>query len=138
MKCGKGSIKIFAMEIVYPILNISIPEWNDDIVQEIFRYNDIYYSKDEVFFNKNFLGHEFVDCNGKIFRIVDKILMSNFWLRIFTLTRFRIIFAPTNKNVEFIDLQRYIIERINDLNGGDKISWINKIETAKNIRELIE
>lgn len=43
------------MKIRYPILNISIFEWSNDIVEEIFREDEFYHSSDDDFFNSYLL-----------------------------------------------------------------------------------
>jgi len=127
------------MNINYPILNISTPKWSNDIVDELFRYDDIYYSNDETFFESYFLNHKFVDSNGDIFKLYGKVPIKAFWVRLFTLKRSLFQFEATNEKMTFSEIKNLMITRINDLEGEEaKNQWIARLEKANSIQELIE
>ncbi len=127
------------MGIIYPILNISISEWNNDIIEEIFRENDIYYSSNEEFFNTYLLNNEFIDCNGDIYKITGKIAIKGFWTLLFTSKRSRLIFEKTNSKITFDELQKIMVDRINDLKGDEaEQQWILSLKKAQTIKQLLE
>lgn len=127
------------MEIEYPILNISLQNWNNDIVEELFRENDIYYSNNEIFFKTYLLGHKYVDCKGDIYKLLNKYPIKNLWLRLRFIKRSKFQFEKTNERISFEELQILLIDRVNQLSGEDaKNEWIEKIKNSPSIASLIK
>lgn len=127
------------MNIDFPILNISVPAWNNEIVEELFREDEFYYSRDNHIFEKYINNHEFVDCTGKIFKVVGKSKIKKIWTLLFTSRRAKLSFQETNKHLSFPDLKNLMLNRIDNLTGEEaKNAWKLNIETFSSIDELIK
>ncbi len=125
--------------IKYPILNISLSKWDNNVIQEMFRYDDIYYSQDELFFQSYLLNHDFVDCDGFIYKLIKKNqLKRNGLIRFFTSKHGKLIFEKTTKQMSFYELKELLINRVNQLSGREAVeNWIEEIHKSSNIKELI-
>lgn len=127
------------MQINFPIFNLSYPTWEPDIAQEFLREDDIYYSSDEVFFEKYFLNQEFVDCDGKVYQLVDKTEFYIKTLLFLKKKRFKCLFQEKKEQLSLEELKKIFSKRVNTLDLEESRSQIfDFVTNAKSIPELIK
>ncbi len=128
------------MAISYPILNISLPDWNGELVNEIFLDDDQYQTKDENFIQEYIIGHKFVDCTGNVYKIVNRSASKiNWWQSLFNVKKGHFIFHDTGEKMTFDELKNMMVDKIQrlDWKGGQE-DWLKAIKTARTIQELIK
>lgn len=123
----------------FPIFNISILEWNDEVVDELTFENEFYHSNDELFFDSYVLRHNYVDCNGVVYRVIGKVPINSLLWRLFLQRKFKVYFEKTDERISVDDLRSFLMERIRELAWNEKIkdNWIGKLKEAKTIKELL-
>lgn len=131
------------MNVSFPLLKISDDDWNEMDDNEMpFLFQKFYFSRDQELFRNHYLNKEFVDKNGRVFRITG---LSNFsfWfygllslLPMFPKSQF--VFLNTGKSIERPELKLFLIHKINSIaDHGFNQKWIAKIETCKTIEEVL-
>lgn len=127
------------MKPTFPLIQVDIDLWDIDIMAELFLYDDIYHSKDEIFYNNYICNKKFLDTKGHIFIAKNKDLINDSWLWVFTKKTNRINFQPTMEKWSFDDVKTFFYNKINELptNVG-KEAWLEALKKAKTIKELFE
>lgn len=124
----------------YPIFNIGLSEWDTgyNIAQELLKWNDIYYSKDERFFSKYFLNRDFVDCKGEVYRLVGKEPLKKWWYPLLFIHRFKCFFEPTGKTMAVEQLRSLMLERVMQLPDDEiRDDIIETLKKADSIEKII-
>ncbi len=70
-------------KISFPVLDISVDEWNVENVSEIIFYDIYFRNKSYDLFEKLRLNHKIVDSSGTIFRIVRLKNRERSWVDFF-------------------------------------------------------
>jgi hypothetical protein len=53
--------------IEFPAIDISVDNWNSEIIVEVFLYDGFFYSKSNKLFNELQLNHKIVDSIGNVY-----------------------------------------------------------------------
>ncbi len=125
-------------KIEFPVLDISIREWNIENISEIIFY-DIYFHNDSYeLFEKLRLNHKVVDSNGNIFKIINIQREKRNWKTLFLKSRQKMTFELLDDSINIQDLKEFVLNKINSLEVNEyKFKWIENIKKAKNFKELI-
>ncbi|MEN2412935.1 hypothetical protein [Flavobacterium mesophilum] len=125
-------------KINFPVLDISINEWNLENVSEII-FDDIYfYSNSYDLFERFRLNHKIVDAKGTIFKIVRLQKKERNWMSFFVRPKHEMIFELTEEKIDLKDLKDFMLQRINNLESNEyKFKWMENIKKANNFDELI-
>ena len=91
-------------------------------------------------YKKYFLNNLLVDCNGDVFKITDRflILKNGEKGKIVNLIpsnyQIEFVFENTDKNMTIEEVRSHFVEQLEKL---DENVWIDNIEDAKTIKEII-
>ncbi len=127
------------MEIKYPVLNISVLEWNYEIANELIFENDIYHSNDKIFFDTYIQGHKYVDCNGDVYKVIGRVPVKNLWKCFFLMHKYKVLFEKSDVKISMEELRNLMVERVNRLDWKNDIKheWIGRLKQAKTIKQLL-
>lgn len=125
------------MVMHFPILNISLSSLSSQNLEET-HIEDLWdYPRDNDVFEKYYIGQEYVDQSGRIFKIIGK-RKSNFINSIIHFNKNELVFEDTSKTIGFSALKEFLINRYNSLDDDfAKSILIRLAEQSKNIKELI-
>ncbi len=128
----------------YPILNISLKNWNSsklDYSILLLDSNLIYTSNDELF-NNYFLNNEYIDSNGKIYEIIGRELPSS-WKKAFSFIPYfykvKLLFKAKEREIQLDELKSYIVKNIKALSYQEEFErkWLKDIEAAKTFEQTL-
>lgn len=121
----------------FPLFNISIENWNDENVEELFLFDAYVCQLDEAYYKRLFLNKQYVDEEGKIYVLVGMHKRElNWFQQLFIRTKYEFEFKPLDKTMSLEDLKNVLLQRIPMLEGEEgKAEWIDKIEKATRIAE---
>ena len=128
--------------MTFPIINISIKEWNDDDTLDYILFSDLIYTDKTSIFDKFYRDTMFCDCNGIIFKAIGlekpKEKWRN-WLKFLPgIYKCRIIFESTQKKLTVNELRNHFLNGISNLTKTDFTEkWIADIKDAESHSELI-
>ena len=127
-------------KIKFPIANVSSKNWDSD--EDVYILFDEYiYSKDEVFFKKDFLNNAYVDSNGEVFKITDRILPNRVRQILSFLPNFckvELIFTETGENMTIEAIRSHIIRQVEKLEKNEiTTQWIKNVRNASTIEHVI-
>ncbi|MFQ6603196.1 hypothetical protein [Flavobacterium sp. C3NV] len=125
-------------KIIFPVLDISINEWNLENVSEIIFYDVYFCNKSYDLFEKLRLSHKIIDSKGAIYKIIRLEKRKCNWRTFFVKSKYEMIFEVLDETVNLDDLRDLMLTRISDLEVNDyKLKWVENIKKAKNFKELI-
>jgi len=131
-----GYIKDWKMK--FPIFNLSYPYWKENLIQEFVRHDQFYYSNDNEFFEKYFLGQTFVDSEGQLFVLkkAKEEVGSKFIL--LKKDRKKLYFKALNKELTFEELKSELLQRVDTLElDAVKHEFYGLLKSAKNTEDLL-
>ena len=127
-------------EIKFPAINVS-KKWdkNDDISLYVL-FDPYMNTANETLYNKYLLNNSFVDSNGNIFKITDRVLPSR--IRqilsfIPNLCKVELVFKDTGENMKMEEIRTYILKQLENFDSKFKDEWIKNIRSAKTIEDII-
>lgn len=121
----------------FPILNISIPSLNSDILEALHIGDYWDYPDNKHIFDRYYLNHEYVDQQGQIFRLIGKS-KSNIINRILHFKSEQLYFDDTLKSIDFDELKDLLLKRYNTLDEDISRSVLMRLaQQAKSIKDLI-
>lgn len=85
-------MKDYINKISFPVLHISIDEWNVENISEIIFYDIYFRNKSYDLFEKLRLNHKVVDSRGTIFRIIRLKNRERSWFDFFSKTKYKMMF----------------------------------------------
>lgn len=125
-------------KIEFPVLDISIKEWNIENISEIIFYDIYFHNNSYELFEKLRLNHKVVDSKGIFFRIINIQSEKRNWKTFFFKSKQKMIFELSDDSISIQDLKDFVLNKINNLEGNEyKFKWIENIKKAKNFKELI-
>lgn len=125
-------------KISFPVLDISINEWNLENINEIIFYDIYFRNKSYDLFEKLRLNHTIIDSNGTIYRIIRLEKRNCKWMTFFVKSKYEMIFEVLDEKANLDDLRNLMLNRISDLEVNDyKLRWVENIKKTKNFKELI-
>ncbi len=125
-------------KINFPVLDISINEWNLQNVSEIIFYDIYFYSNSYDLFEKLRLNHKIVDSKGNVFKIVKLQKKERNWMSFFKQSKHEMIFELLDEKIDLDDLKDFMLKKMNNLELNEyKLKWIESIKKAKKFNELI-
>ena len=113
-------------------------EWEEELIQEFVRHDDIYYSDDNIFFNKYFLNQTFVDSEGRLYDLesAEDFVVRKFLF--FQSNRKKLHFKPQGLSLSLNELRKKLEERVNTLQDESlKKEFSVVLSKATSIRQLI-
>jgi len=123
----------------FPMYNIDIPSLGKNywLLNEIIRYNATYSSNDEEMWKQYFLNMRFVDSQGDVYRLVDKIKIRKLWHSLFRIARYDCGFVATGERLSIEELRQIMESQI--INTDEKFAheFIAGLRKAKTLAELI-
>ena len=128
-------------KINFPIVNVSSKKWDCD--KDVYILDDEYiYTKDDIFYSKYFLNNSFVDSNGKVFKITDRLLpgrVRQILSFIPNICKVELVFKETGENMTIEEIRSLIIRRVEEMVNDDELKseWIKNVKNAKTIADVI-
>lgn len=123
----------------FPIVQIDIEKWDIDLMVELFRFDEFYYSGDNEFYDHYFYNKQFLDSDGRIFLAREKIKASNFWSKLGVGKKYLINYQVTGKQWTFEEVKSFLISKVTELSSYEgRDQWISSLKSAKTIKQLIE
>lgn len=123
----------------FPIVQIKESDWNKEIMMELFRFDEFYYSGDSKIYFSHMYGKRFLDSLGRIFTASKLVRVDTFLAKLGLGKKYEIIFSYTGITWNYSEAKRFILSRIHQLPSGDsKNEWIKSVENATTIKQLIE
>jgi hypothetical protein len=132
-------------QIKYPILNISIKEWNNlEIDYSIILLDKgVIYTSDEKLYKKLFFNNKYVDSNGFIYKIVGRKLPAS-WKRIFSFLpnfyKVKLCFEKIEETISISELKSLIVNNIKSFDSLEDFenNWLDRIDKAKTFEQILE
>ncbi|TPG32645.1 hypothetical protein [Flavobacterium pectinovorum] len=125
-------------KISFPVLDISINEWNIENISEIIFYDIYFHNKSYELFEELRLNHKVIDSKGNIFKIIKLQNREISWIIFFVKSKQEMIFELLEETSDLDDLKDFMLNKINNLEVNEyKFKWIEKIKKAENFRGLI-
>ena len=126
----------------FPLLNISVKNWNSEDLMEYILFDKFIYTGKESLFNEFYKGQLFIDCNGQIYRALEKAELNQKWrnwLRFIpNIWKREIIFKPTGEAWTVAELRNHLVERVSELKPDThREKWKSDLKNAKTYSELI-
>lgn len=127
------------MKPKFPIVQIEFIKWDLDLMAELFRYDEFYYSKN-VSIYKNYISNKrFLDSNGSIFVAKKLLPVKSIFSNLGFGKKYIIEFEIYNEEWTFKEVKDYLVSKIIHLsNENAQDQWLKSLENAKTIKELIE
>lgn len=124
-------------KIMFPAIDLSVVDWNGEIINEIIYFDEFFYSSSEKDFNELRLNHKIVDSNGDIFQITGNVNIA--WWRKYIpfVAKKRMIFKKQNESMTIDEIKSFMKERVIKLEGEKKV-FLEHIYAASSIKELIQ
>lgn len=126
--------------IKFPLYQISLSKTilkeDPDSLEFLFLEDIFYISKDDFWF-KNYIQYQkFMDMQGRIFYIIDKVPVKKWYSFFWKRYCYEYVFKESNENISFLDFKKDLLEKLSVLNE-DKIlvEWKEKIKKAKDFKE---
>jgi hypothetical protein len=125
--------------MLFPVLNISLPEWDNHCVEGLFLEDDRYRSKDRRFFKRYLQGHLFVDCAARIYKLTGLAESKpSLGQRLLRLHNCQLIFEATEETITLVELREIMQRGISQLDGEQaKQQWLEKLDRAESVAELL-
>ncbi|WP_409417852.1 hypothetical protein [Flavobacterium sp. PS2] len=131
-------MKNYINKIDFPVLDISINEWNNENISEIIFYDIYFTNKSYELFKELRLNHKIIDSKGDIFKIIRLEKKEKRFVNFFVKPKQEMIFELLDETTHLNDLKNFMLNRINNLEVNEyKFKWIENIKKAKNFKELI-
>ncbi|WP_445457004.1 hypothetical protein [Flavobacterium sp. HNIBRBA15423] len=131
-------MKEYINKIQFPVLDISISDWNGEIINEIIFYDLYFYNSSNTIFKNLRYNHEIVDCKGNLYKIIG-IKESKGWRKVFPcFSKREMKIENLNKNITLKDLKDLMLAKIYKLDSNQfKEEWIENIKKANTFEEVI-
>lgn len=127
------------MKPEFPLVQIDIQEWDLDLMSELLRFDEFYYSDDHEFYNRYFLHKRFLDSNGRIFLGGEIAMINSFWSWLGIGKKYRVTYIDTSKRWTFEEAKSFLISKIEKLSSQEgRDQWLTSLKGAKTIKQLIE
>ena len=128
--------------MTFPLLNISVKNWNSEDLMEYILFDKFIYTDKDSLFNEFYKGKLFIDCNGQIYKALEKAELNQKWrnwLRFIpNMWKREIIFKPTGEAWTVSELRNYLLERVSELKADTHTEkWKSNLKNAKTHSELI-
>jgi len=129
----------------YPILNISIKEWNNiEIDYSVIILDEgVIYTSNEYIYANFFLNNKYVDSNGTIYRVIGRELPAP-WKKMFSFLpnfyKVKLHFEKVEESINIHDLKSHIIDNIKGFKntGFFEDNWLNRIEKAITFEQILK
>lgn len=123
----------------FPIIQIDLVDWDLELISELLMFDAYYYSSDQLFFDKYILNKRFVSSNGTIYIATHKVKSKDFLSWIGLRKKYKIYFKELGIRWTFDQTKDFFYSRISKMKEQQaKENWLNAIDRASNIKDLIE
>ena len=98
-------------------------------------FDEFIYTNREDLFRQYYKDKEFCDCQGNVFKVVDKRPPVSFWRNFFqflpNIYKVELRFIQENKKLTIDDLRDFILNRLEEINTNDFVpKWIDSVKNA--------
>ncbi|SEP30221.1 hypothetical protein SAMN05444671_3085 [Flavobacterium sp. CF108] len=125
-------------KISFPVLDISINNWNDENISEIIFYDIYFRNKSYDLFESLRLNHKVIDSNGSVFKIVELRKSKPSFINFFWKSKSEMIFQSLDETISLNNLKNFMINKINNLEVNEyKFKWAENVKNAQNFYQLI-
>jgi len=126
----------------FPLINVSKKVWSWHSAMEYLLQDEYIYTAKESYYEEYLQAQLFCDCNGNIFKVVDKVPPTEGWRKALrflpNVYKTKIIFERTGKKMEVEELRNYLLEHVGKMPKNDfRSEWLLALQKAKNHEELI-
>ena len=126
--------------IKFPIMDVSFAKWKRNEEDQIL-FDEYIYTKKEATFKKYFRNRSYVDSNGDVYKITDRILpgkVRQFFSFIPNVCKVQLVFRKTDKTMTVEEVRDYLLKQLKDRGADDlMLEWIKGVENAKTIEEML-
>lgn len=128
----------------YPMINISDKNWDkEDDLTVYMLFDEFIYTNQEDLFRQYYKDKEFCDCQGNVFKVVDRRPPVSFWRNFFrflpNVYKVELSFIQENKKVTLDDLRTFMLERLDEINTNDFVpKWFDSVKKANSYKELLD
>jgi glutamate mutase epsilon subunit len=125
------------------MINISDKNWDkEDDLTVYMLFDEFIYTKIEDLFKQYYKDKEFCDCQGNVFKVVDRRLPVSFWRSFFrflpNVYKVELSFIQESKKVTLDELRTFLLERLDEINTNDFVpKWIDSVKKANSYKELL-
>ena len=132
--------KISMKKPEFPAINVS-KNWdkNEDVLAYILL--DEYIGRNDRFYKDYYFYNLFVDCNGEIFKITDRILptgIRDFFSFLPGVGNAKLVFEQTGRTMTIEEIRSHLLKQAENYDKDNvTIKWINNIREAKTIEEML-
>ncbi len=130
-------------KIEFPIIQINSTTWKTPL-EGMPIYKDYIDTADIQYFNRRFYRKTYIDCEGKVYNIIDRVVPEASWrfkLRFIPgMYRVKLIFEASTRTISLDELKTDLLEGIERFNPEpSRIAQrsIKEIENALSFREII-
>jgi len=130
--------------MIYPMINITDKNWDkEDDLTVFMLFDEFIYTKRTDLFKQYYKDKEFCDCQGNVYKVIDRRLPVSFWRNFFrflpNVYKVELRFIQENKKMTLDNLKTFMLERLEEINTNDFVPrWIKHVEAAKTHKELLD
>lgn len=125
-------------KISFPVIDISIDNWNSEDINEVLLFNEYFYNKSNQVFEIYRMNHTIVDSKGCVFKIVGVEKLKSWQNYIPFFFKRKMYFDDCKDNKSLEELRSFILKKLDKIEDNDfKIEWKNNVIKATNFNDLI-
>lgn len=125
-------------KISFPVIDISIDNWNSEDINEVLLFNEYFYNKSNQVFEIYRMNHTIVDSKGCMFKIVGVEKLKSWQNYIPFFIKRKMYFDDCKDNKSLEELRSFILKKLDKIEDNDfKIEWKNNVIKAANFNDLI-
>lgn len=126
------------IKISFPVIDISIDNWNSEDINEILLFDEYFYNKSNKVFEIYRMNHTIVDSKGCVFKIVGVEKLKSWQNYIPFFIKRKMYFDDCKDKKSLEELRSFILKKMDEIEDNDfKIEWKNNVIKAKNFNDLI-
>ena len=126
------------IKISFPVIDISIDNWNSENINEILLFDEYFYNKSNQVFEIYRMNHTIVDSKGCVFKIVGVEKLKSWQNYIPFFVKRKMYFDDCKDKKSLEELRSFILKKMDEIEDNDfKIEWKNNVIKAKNFNDLI-
>lgn len=125
-------------KISFPVIDISIDNWNSEDINEVLLFDEYFYNKSNQAFEIYRMNHTIVDSKGCMFKIVGVEKLKSWQNYIPFFIKRKMYFDDCKDKKSLEELRSFILKKMDEIEDNDfKIEWKNNVIKAKNFNDLI-
>lgn len=129
-------MKDYISSPLFPIMDITIEKWSDDNINSILIKDKYFYSSFNLF-DKLIKDHQFVDCNGDIFKVTDLKRLPKWRQFIPFISKGEMVFESLDKRMSLETTKDFFLDKLeNYIVNKDNLELYNQVKNARSFAEL--